>query len=151
MVNKAAYFHFDINPWLRLIPGVKADGSKTVWPFGGPQRGDVVVFEYPRDPSQDYIKRVIGLPGEKVEVRGGVTYINDKPLNEPYIKEAPISPYGPAIVPEGTLFVMGDNRNGSSDSRAWGFLPMDRIIGKAMVVYWPIGKGWGLVPSVSYK
>ncbi len=151
MVNKAAYFHFDINPWLRIFPWVKAEGSHTFWLFGGPQRGDVVVFEYPRDPSQDYIKRVIGLPGEKVEVKSGVVYINDKPLNEPYIKEPPFSAYGPVVVPQDSLFVMGDNRNGSSDSRAWGFLPIDRVIGKALIVYWPFGKGWGLVSAPSYK
>ncbi|WJW68302.1 signal peptidase I [Candidatus Chlorohelix allophototropha] len=151
MVNKAAYFHFDVNPWLRLIPGVKAEGSSVWWVFGGPKRGDVVVFEYPRDPSQDYIKRVIGFPGEKVEVRSGVVYVNDQPLTEPYIKEASLSPYGPMVVPEGTLFVLGDNRNGSSDSRAWGFLPIDRIIGKAMIAYWPLGKGWGIVNEASYN
>jgi len=151
MVNKAAYFHFDVSPWLRLIPGVKAEGSSNWWVFGGPKRGDVVVFEYPRDPSQDYIKRVIGFPGEKIEVRAGVVYVNDQPLVEPYIKDAALSPYGPMVVPDGTFFVLGDNRNGSSDSRAWGFLPIDRIIGKAMIAYWPFGKGWGLVNEVGYK
>jgi len=151
MVNKAAYFHFDINPWLRILPWAKAEGSHTFWLFGGPQRGDVVVFEYPRDPSQDYIKRVIGLPGETVEVKSGVVYVDNKPLNEPYIKEPPFSAYGPVKVPQDSLFVMGDNRNGSSDSRAWGFLPIDRVIGKAMIVYWPFGNGWGIVSTPSYK
>jgi signal peptidase I len=151
LVNKAAYFHFDSNAWLRLVPGVKAEGTNVVWIFGGPHRGDVVVFEPPDVPTEDYIKRVIGLPGDKVEIRDGTVYVNDKPLTENYIKEKPFNAYGPVVVPPNALFVLGDNRNASRDSRIFGFLPFDKIVGKAMFVYWPFGKDWGVVPEVKQE
>ncbi len=111
-----------------------------------PQRGDIVVFEYPRAPDRDFIKRVIGLPGEKVEVRNGQVYINDKPLDEPYIASPPAYNWGPRIVSDGEYFVLGDNRNNSSDSHTWGFLPAQNIIGKAWLSYWP-PQHWGLIQS----
>jgi signal peptidase I len=151
LVNKAAYFHFDVNAWLRIIPGVKADGTNVVWIFGGPHRGDVLVLEPPDVPTEDYIKRVIALPGEKIEVRDGIVYINDKPLKEDYIKEKPFSTYGPVTVPPNNLFVMGDNRNASRDSRIFGFLPFDKVVGKSMFVYWPFGSQWGIVPESKYE
>lgn len=151
LVNKAAYFHLDINDWLKLIPGVHPDGQKVVWLFGGPQRGDVVIFEPPDVVNEDYIKRVIGLPGDKVEVKSGKVYVNDKPLNEPYIREAPFSPYNATVVPPNHLFVMGDNRNASRDSRSFGMLPVDLIVGKALMVYWPTGPQWGPIPEVKYN
>lgn len=151
LVNKAAYYHFDINPWLRLIPFVNVEGQNVIWPFGEPERGDVVIFEYPKDPTQDYIKRVIGLPGDTVEVRNGITFVNDKAIDEPYIRDKPVANYPRTVVPPYHLFVMGDNRNGSSDSRSWGPLPIDRIIGKAMFVYWPFKDGWGVVPELKVE
>jgi len=151
MVNKAAYFHFDVNALLRIVPGVKAEGSEVVWVFGGPHRGDVLVLEPPDVPTDDYIKRVIALPGEKIEVREGTVYLNDKPLKEDYIKQKPYGNYGPAVVPANNVFVMGDNRNASRDSRYFGFLPFDKIVGKTMFVYWPFGQEWGIVPEAKYE
>lgn len=151
MVNKAAYFHFDVNAWLRMVPGVKAEGSNLVWPFGTPGRGDVIVLSPPDVPLDDYIKRVIGLPGEKIEIRDSVVYINEKPLQENYIKDKTLSPYGPVIVPPGNVFVMGDNRNASRDSRIFGFLAYDKIVGKVWLAYWPFGPDWGFVPEIVYK
>ncbi len=148
LVNKAAYFHFDLSSWARLIPGGQSQKSNVVWVFGGPKRGDVVVFEPPDVHDEDYIKRVIGLPGDKVEVKGGKVYVNDIALEEPYIKEAPFSPYNVTIVPPNNLFVLGDNRNASRDSRSFGMLPVDKIVGKAMMVYWPFGDKWGIVPEL---
>jgi len=150
LVNKAAYFHVDINSWLKLIPGVHPDNQNITWLFGGPRRGDVVIFEPPDVVNEDYIKRVIGLPGDKVEVKNGKVYVNDTALDEPYIKEAPFSPYGATVVPPGHLFVMGDNRNASRDSRSFGMLPIDLIVGRALMVYWPTGPQWGVVPEVKY-
>ncbi len=151
LVNKAAYFHFDANAWLRIVPGVKAEGTNVVWLAGGPHRGDVLVLEPPDVPQEDYIKRLIALPGETVQVKDGIVYINDKPLKEDYIKDKPYSPYGPAVVPPNNFFVMGDNRNGSRDSRVFGFLPIDKVVGKAMFVYWPFGPQWGIVPEAKYN
>lgn len=150
LVNKAAYFHVDINSWLKLIPGVHPEGQSITWLFGGPKRGDVVIFEPPDVVNEDYIKRVIGLPGDKVEVKNGKVFVNDVALNEPYIKEAPFSPFPATVVPPGHLFVMGDNRNASRDSRSFGMLSIDLVVGKALMVYWPTGPQWGVVPEVKY-
>lgn len=121
--------------------------NKLAYRLGEPLRGDVVVFHYPYDPDKEYIKRIIGLPGEKVRVFGGEVFIDEVKLDEAYIAEAPR--YSIEVtVPENSLFVMGDNRNNSSDSHSWGALPMDYVIGKAIVVYWPPAS-WGLVQHFS--
>lgn len=101
------------------------------------QRGDIVVFHYPNNPNEDYIKRVIGLPGDTVTVVDEKVYINGYSLNEPYIREAP-NYYGEWVVPEGSLFVLGDNRNQSSDSHDWGFVPFENVFGRALMIYWPL-------------
>jgi signal peptidase I len=102
-----------------------------------PQRGDVVIFQYPENRRQDYIKRTIGLPGDTVEVRNGIVYVNGQELKEDYIKERPDHSYGPIAVPQGNYFMMGDNRNHSSDSRVWGFVPRKNLEGRALFVFWP--------------
>ena len=116
-----------------------------------PERGDIIVFEYPRAPDRDFIKRVIGLPGEKVEIRNGVVYINDKPLPEPYLKNhRGHGNFPPTVLGPDQYFVLGDNRDNSSDSRMWGPLPKDNIIGKAWISYWP-PQMWGLIPDANYS
>jgi len=111
--------------------------NKVAYKVGSPSRGDVIIFHYPPDPGREpYIKRVIGLPGDKITVTGGEVYINDVPISEPYIK-APPSYEGTWRVPQDSLFVLGDNRNSSSDSHSWGMVPLANVIGKAEVVYWP--------------
>lgn len=113
-----------------------------------PQRGDVVVFQYPQDPRKDFIKRLVAAGGDSVEVRGGKLTVNGVPVDEPYALVSPTPSlareFGPYIVAADHLFVMGDNRDRSSDSRTWGSLPMHRLKGKALLVYWPI-TGLGLV------
>ncbi len=110
--------------------------NKLAYTLGTPSRGDVIVF-YPPNPSEEpYIKRVIGLPGDKVQVEGGVVYINGTVLQEPYIKASP-EYIGSWNVPTDSLFVLGDNRNNSFDSHSWGMVPLSNVIGKAEVVYWP--------------
>ena len=112
------------------------------------RRGDVIVFKYPEDPERDFIKRVIGLPGERLELRRKKIYINDKPIEEPYVRFLEPPPaedaarsddlrawYGPVTVPEHQYFMMGDNRDNSQDSRYWGFLPETYIKGKALFIY----------------
>lgn len=111
-----------------------------------PERGDIIVFVSPQVSDLDLIKRVIGLPGDKVTISGGVVQVNGQVLDEPYIAAAPIY-NGEWNVPEGNLFVLGDNRNDSSDSHAWGLLPIENVIGKAILIYWPIPE-WNLIQHV---
>lgn len=113
-----------------------------------PERGDIIVFESPQTSDLDLIKRVIGLPGDTVNISGGVVQVNGQALDEPYIAAAPVY-NGEWNVPEGKLFVLGDNRNDSSDSHAWGLLPLENVIGKAILIYWPIPE-WNLIDHVEW-
>ena len=114
--------------------------NKFIYRFKQPERGDVLVFRYPRDPSRDFIKRVIAVAGDTIEIKDGRVFLNGQLQNEPYILEKTRSSYSLATVPEGTVFVMGDNRNNSEDSRFKdvGFVPFDLIKGKAVMVFWPL-------------
>ncbi len=146
LVSKVAYFHFDTNAPLRLLTGNNAIPPAVVYPFGKPAPGDIVVFEYPLDPSRDFIKRVIAVEGQRVEIKGGYVYVDGKPLHEPYIASRPAYTMPEIVVPAGTVFVLGDNRNSSSDSHQWGVLPLENIIGKAWLSYWP-PSSWGFVAT----
>ena len=114
--------------------------NKFIYRFQQPTKGEVIVFRYPRDPSRDFIKRVIAVPGDTIEIKDGRVFVNQKLMNEPYILEKTLSDYPQATVPEGHVFVMGDNRNNSEDSRFAdvGFVPYDLIKGKAVLVFWPV-------------
>ncbi len=137
----------------KFVFGPTANGlERALLPVKAIRRGDVIVFKYPEEPDRDFIKRVVGLPGETLELREKKVYINGQPLNEPYVhflQPPSASPelaettsfdvrerYGPVTVPAGQYFVMGDNRDNSQDSRYWGFLPRDYVKGKALVIYW---------------
>jgi signal peptidase I len=128
--------------------------ERAVLPVRDIRRGDVIVFKYPDDPERDFIKRVIGLPGETVEMRNKKMYIDGKPLDEPYVhflepasNSAEVTSYDVrenyhlVRVPEGQYFVMGDNRDNSQDSRYWGFLPRTNIKGRALMIYWSYEAG----------
>lgn len=131
-----------------MVPTLKINDKlivdKLSYHFTSPQRGDIVVFS-PTDEIQKenpnlkdaFIKRVIGLPGDKVEVKGERVYINDRPLQERYVEDAPQYQFGPVVVPSDSYLVLGDNRNNSYDSHYWGFVPRDHIIGRALVRFWP--------------
>jgi signal peptidase I len=114
-----------------------------LFPYEKPQRGDVIVFIYPVDPSEDFVKRVIGAGGEKVQIVHNQIYIHDKPIPDPwghFKKGEPghsngLENFGPVVVPKDSLFVLGDNRHNSEDSRFWGFVPADDVLGKAFVIY----------------
>ncbi|HLU99974.1 MAG TPA: signal peptidase I [Acidobacteriota bacterium] len=116
--------------------------NKFVYHFSEIERGDVVVFWYPRDPTKSFIKRVIGLPGERVEINEGVVYLNGEPLREPYLipRFHDNRSFGPIRVTPNHYFVLGDHRNSSNDSRNWGLVPRENIFGKAILRYWPVSK-----------
>ncbi len=116
--------------------------NKFVYRFEPIHRGDVVVFHYPLDPSKSYIKRVIGLPGETVRIKGGVVYINGKPLREPYVASRYVDhDNSPAVkLGPGDYYVLGDHRDASNDSREWGPVARKYIFGKAVFVYWPFSR-----------
>jgi len=139
--------------------------ERTVLPIADIRRKDVIVFKFPQDPSRDFIKRVIGLPGDTVELRSKRVFINGKALDEPYVyylEDPPPLPqemetsgdgqgsgdprvqYGPVTVPAGQYFVMGDNRDNSEDSRYWGFMPRENVKGRALVIYWSYDPETGL-------
>lgn len=130
--------------------------DKLGYHFKSPQRGDIVVFS-PTDALQKqnfhdaFIKRVIGLPGEKVQVKAGRVYINDQALRENYVADAPQYEYGPVTVPDGSYLVLGDNRNNSYDSHYWGFVPRDHIIGRAVVRFWPVDRVGEIAPDPAYS
>jgi signal peptidase I len=130
--------------------------DKLGYHFKNPERGDVVVFS-PTDTLEKqnfhdaFIKRVIGLPGDKVEVKGGRVFINDQALRESYVAEDPQYQYGPVTVPQDAYLVLGDNRNNSYDSHYWGFVPRDRIIGRAVVRFWPMNRLGEITPEPNYQ
>jgi signal peptidase I len=125
--------------------------ERILLPMTDVRRGDVVVFKYPEDPERDFIKRVIGLPGETIQLKDHRIHVNGQPIDEPYAHYMPRQDnpglhettsedvrdqYGPVVVPANAVFVMGDNRDNSQDSRYWGFLPKENIKGKALMIYW---------------
>ena len=131
----------------KFIYGIKVPFTGTVLvPINSPERNDVIVFRYPQDPKLDYIKRVIAIGGDTIESRDKVLYVNGKPFDDKYgvrmddsIADGTLSPrdnFGPIVVPEGKVFVMGDNRDNSYDSRFWGFVDQKAILGKALIIYW---------------
>ena len=118
--------------------------NKIAYLFHAPERGDVIVFHFPLDTSKDFIKRVIGLPGDTITVDSTSVRVDGVLLNEPYISER-ANPQGQRwTVPLNSYFVMGDNRPASDDSRDWGYVPRDDVVGKAVIVYWPLGN-WELI------
>ncbi|GCE13911.1 hypothetical protein KTT_37700 [Tengunoibacter tsumagoiensis] len=128
--------------------------DKWSYAFHAPARGDIIVFVAPPNPSQDYVKRVIGLPGDVISIQNTTISINGKVLREPYIAPEnqgnPYSSFVDRVIPANTFFVLGDNRNGSSDSRAWGCVPRGNIIGRGALIYWPFGQNnLGLLPSAT--
>lgn len=122
-----------------LKPGEFLLVNRVAYRFGNPSIGDIIVFHAPGASNTDYIKRVIGLPGDQVTVSDGIVYVNNQPLYEPYIAEAP-QYTGSWDIPADHYFVLGDNRNNSSDSHMWGFIPRDDIVGRALFIYWPLSE-----------
>ena len=127
-----------------IMTGDRVFGNRLAYKTKDPERFDIVIFEYPDDPSQLFVKRVIGLPGETVNIVDGKVYINDseEPLDDSFCPEVPEGSFGPYEVPEGSYFMLGDNRNHSMDSRYWQntFVEKDAILAQVAVRYWPLNK-----------
>ena len=127
--------------------GSRIIGLRLYYMFEEPQRGDIVIFKFPDDEHKDYLKRIIGLPGDTINIIDGKVYINDSetPLDEPYLREEPVGSYGPYVVPEDSYFMMGDNRNYSNDSRFWEttYVTRDELVARAFIMYFPSIKWLG--------
>jgi signal peptidase I len=124
----------------KYVYGINSGFVGKLLPYKAPKRGDVIVFKYPNNPEVAYVKRLIGMPGDKIEMIGRTVYVNGQALKEDYTRYIdPGSVYahfGPYQVPDSQYFAMGDNRDNSQDSRYWGFVPRDYLLGKALVIYW---------------
>ncbi len=138
LVSKLPYFRVNPGALKHLLPfGKKSGDSLPLFASSPPGYGDIIAFTDPLDPSRELLKRVIGVPGDTIELDGGQIIRNGEPLDEPYVVNRGGRSIKPVKVPEDSYYVLGDNRPGSSDSRSWGFVPGDHIIGRAWFSYWP--------------
>ena len=137
VVDHVSYLKLDVERLSRIVPFWAAENADPKFAFDPPTRGEIIVFRYPVDPSKDFVKRVVGLPGETVEVRSGTVYIDGLALGEPYLQRSDRSNARPLALSDEQYYVVGDNRRNSNDSRAWGVVPEDHIVGKVLLVYWP--------------
>lgn len=130
----------------RLVDQERIFVNRFIYRFTDIHRGDIVVFWYPRDTNKSFIKRIVGIPGDEIEIRYGAVYVNGRRIREPYLKPEFMDhdSYRKVVVPPDCYFVLGDHRNSSNDSRNWGFVPRDKIYGKAVFRYWPMSR-MGLV------
>ena len=136
LVNKLGYRRLDAS-FLKYLGFENVDDIQV---FEAPKRGEVIIFEFPEDPGRDFVKRVIGVPQDTVEIRKGQVYVNEQQVIEPYLISRGYGNHGKITVPTGSYFVMGDNRRVSNDSRDWGTVPISNVIGKAWVSFWPLDR-----------
>ena len=148
LINKVGYARWQGLP---LVGMFNRNGSPDDpgYIFAAPQRGDIVVFRSPVQPDKDFIKRVIAVPGDTIEIRGGQVYINGEVIDEPYIRDRAPYMMPRQTIPPNYYCVLGDNRPNSSDCHVWGLVPAENIIGRAWVSYWPPSQ-WGVVPEPAY-
>ena len=137
LVNKLVYFQVDRERLSRIIPFWKVDRPDGRFAIHPPKRGEVIVFHFPQNPAKDFVKRVIALPGEEVSLREGTVYINGEPLEEAWQPAKDRSTMPPVRIAEKEYYVLGDNRRASNDSRSWGAVPEENVVGKVWLVYWP--------------
>ena len=138
IANKLVFSHLRADVLTGLIPFLPASGDDSaLFTFHPPERGDIIIFLHPQDLSRALVKRVIGLPGDVIEIDTGQVIRNGQHLREPYVVHSDARSFEPARVPEGSYYVLGDNRLVSSDSRHWGFVSDGHIVGKAWLSYWP--------------
>ncbi|MFC1935413.1 signal peptidase I [Chloroflexota bacterium] len=138
LVNRLVYYRLDKARLAEYLPFMQADPGEVIYLFHPPQRGEVIVFRYPKDPSRDFVKRIVATPGDTVEIRGGKGYVNGALLEEPYIVEPQHITMERKVMGPGQYFVMGDNRLHSNDSRNWGPVPLENIVGRVWMAYWPL-------------
>ena len=148
LVSKLNYLRIDMQRLSELIPFWDVEEPREVFAFSSPHRGDVIVFDPPFKTNQDFVKRIVGLPGEQVELKNGRVYIDGRVLREPHTTSCkpPRGEYCNVKLKEREYFVMGDNRGASNDSRDWGPVPLENIIGKVWVIYWPFSD-FGFLPG----
>lgn len=141
-VSKLQAIEVDAEHAAGILPLVEAEDGQLWHPFGQLTYGDVVVFRYPGDPSQNFVKRVIGMPGDRVRIERGTVFVNEVPLDEPYVHEEHEYPQtlNTHVVGAGSYYVLGDNREQSDDSRHWGDVPKENMVGKVMFTYWPLDR-----------
>ncbi len=145
LVNKVVYFKIDQERLSRFIPFWQVSDTRESFAVHPPERGEVIVFHYPKDPKRDFVKRVIGVPGDKIVIREGKVSVNGADLSEPYITAHDTSNMAERELGRKEYFVLGDNRPGSTDSRKGWNVPEENILGKVWIVYWPLSS-WTLLP-----
>ena len=138
VANKIVYSRVATDSLARFLPFLQPSGEgESLYIFHPPEFGDILIFNFPTDRTRDLVKRVIGLPGDTIEIRSGQIIRNGEPLDEPYVVNRDRRTVDPLVVPENSYYVLGDNRRSSSDSRDWGFLADKHVVGRAWVSYWP--------------
>ncbi|MFH1140394.1 MAG: signal peptidase I [Chloroflexota bacterium] len=140
LVNKLVYYRIDKARLARYLPFIDAKPGDVAYLFHPPQHGDIVVFHYPKDPSRDFVKRVIGVPGDTIEINNGRVYVNGEPLEERYVSELARTSMARETLGAEQYFVLGDNRPHSNDSKDWGTVPLEDIVGSGWITYWPLSQ-----------
>ena len=139
IVNKLSYLRLEPQRIASLIPFVSIESGGPAYPFNVPKAGDVIIFKFPKDESREFVKRIVGEPGDVVEIKRGEVFVGGVPIQDDLARLDRRS-MTPKTVPEDAYFVLGDNRGNSNDSRDWGPVPAENIVGKAWVGFWPIGR-----------
>ena len=140
IVNKLVYLRLQPQDLAAIIPFVDVDEAEAMFPFHPPERGEIIIFRFPKNPARDFVKRVIGVPGETVEIRQGAVFVDGTPLDEPYITARDSGSMSAVHLANDSYFVLGDNRRASNDSRDWGAVPGENIIGRAWISFWPLDR-----------
>jgi len=140
LVNKLVYFHIGFEGLAHFIPYMDSEENTNLFPFHPPRRGEVMIFRFPEDDTRDFVKRVVGIPGDLVEIRQGQLYVNEEAQDEPYVIYNSVANMPGILIQKDEYFVLGDNRIASNDSRNWGPVPTENIIGRAWVTFWPANR-----------
>ena len=138
LVNRLLYLQIDMDRLSKIVPFWQANGQSSRFAIRAPKRGEIIVFQFPRDPSKDFVKRVVGLPGEVIEMKDGRVVVDGAVLEEPYLTAKDHTNKDQVKLGEGEYYVLGDNRTRSNDSRSWGPVPEANLRGKVWMVYWPV-------------